>query len=147
MSDKPFALALRTTICAGLFVSGLAAAQQVTIARDSTLHAEPKADAAAVAQLKQGASAEVIGRQGAWVNVKTGSGTGWMYSFNVSYGAGGAPAAPAATTQRKPATSTIGIRGLEKEDLKNATFDANQLDALDSFATGAEGAPKGARKK
>ena len=147
MSRKPFGLAFRAAICAGLLTAGLAAAQQVTVARDSTLHAEPKADAAAVGQLKQGTAAEVIGRQGTWVNVKSASGTGWMYSFNVSYAAGGGPVAPAATAQRRPATSTIGIRGLEKEDLKNATFDGSQLDALDSFATG-EGAPKGgARKK
>lgn len=138
-------------LCVG-FPCGIASAQQVTISRDSPLHADPKADAPAVGQLKQGSSAEVIGKQGAWVNVKSAAGTGWTYSFNVSYAAGGAGPA-VATPTRKGVQSTIGIRGLEEEDLKAAKFDGKQLDALDAFATGAEGAepakgsaPKGRKK-
>lgn len=134
MNKSRMSAGLRGLAAATLFVAAGAFAQQVTISRDSTLHAEPKADAPAVAQLKQGASAEVVGRQGAWVNVKTASGSGWMFAFNVTYPAT-AGAAPAASGSRRPPTSaTIGIRGLEKEDLKNATFDSKQLDALDSFA-------------
>lgn len=123
-----------------LLVSGIAAAQQVTISRDSTLHASPSADAAAVAQLKQGATGEVIGRQGAWVNVKTSAGTGWMFSFNVAYPSGAGPAAASGPAPKR-VTATAGIRGLEKEEMKNAQFDGQQLDALDSFA-GEKPSPK-----
>ena len=126
---------IRAAACAWLLASGLAAAQQVTLSKDSTLHAEPNAGAAAVAQLKEGAAAEVLVRKGAWVQLKSAAGTGWVYAFNVNYGsAGSAPAPAAASAQRRATTSTIGIRGLDKEDMKNATFDGKQLDALDSFA-------------
>ena len=134
MSKRPFSFSLRALAAAAMFISAAVGAQQVTISRDSTLHAEPKAGAAAVAQLKQGATGEVIGRQGAWVNVKTASGTGWMFAFNVTYPSTGG-GAPAGSASHKPSTTpTMGIRGLEKEDMKNATFDGKQLDALDGFA-------------
>lgn len=130
-----------------LFCS-LAAAQQVTISKTSTLHAEPNPGAAAVGQLKEGTSAEVIGRQGAWVNVKSAAGTGWVFAFNVNFGSSGAaPAAAGSSQRRAPATATIGIRGLEKEDMKNATFDGKQLDALDAFADAPDkGGSRGQKK-
>ncbi|HYC44268.1 MAG TPA: hypothetical protein VED01_02180 [Burkholderiales bacterium] len=132
---RTLALSIRAAACAWLLGCGLAAAQQVTLSKDSTLHTEPNAAAAPVAQLKEGTAGEVIARKGAWVQLKSAAGTGWVYAFNVNYGSAGAGAAPAAaSSQRRQTTSTIGIRGLEKEDLKNATFDGKQLDALDSFA-------------
>ena len=142
MSTRRFSSALRALAAASVFVCAAAGAQQVTVSRDSTLHSEPKPDAAAVAQLKQGTTGEVLGRQGAWVNVKTSSGTGWMFAFNVTYPSTGG-GAPGASASRKPSTTpTMGIRGLEKEDMKNATFDSKQLDALDSFADDSKGRKK-----
>ena len=130
--------ALRSCIAIVLLAAAsIAGAQQVTIARDANLHAEPKSGAAVVGKLQQGAAAEQLDKQGAWVQLKSGSATGWTFSFNVNYAAGAAPTT-AAPTQRRPTVSTAGIRGLEKEDLKNAQFDGNQLDALDSFASGSE---------
>jgi hypothetical protein len=108
-------------------------AQQVTISRDAKLLAEPNATAAAAGELKQGATAEVVGKQGAFVQLKSGATSGWTYSFNVNYGSGGAPAA-APTPKTRTTQPTAGIRGLEAEDLKNAQFDGKQLDSLDSFA-------------
>lgn len=134
MAIKPSGLRIFAVLCAGLFVCGLAAAQQVTIAKDSKVHAEPSASAAVVGELKQGATAQVTGRKAGYVEVKSAEATGWVFSFNVRE-AGGGSATPVATPQRRGApTATIGIRGLEKDDLKNATFDGKQLDALDSFA-------------
>lgn len=137
MGTKSSRLSLFAAMCAGLLAWGAAVAQPVTIARDSSLHAEPQTGAAVVARLKQGESAEQIGRQGAWVNVKSASGTGWLFSFNVTYGPGAAPAAgggAAAMPERRAVTSTIGIRGLEAEDLRQARFDETQLNLLDKHA-------------
>lgn len=148
MNTRFLARHIFALLCAWFLACGLAAAQQVTISRDSSLHAEPNADAPVVAQIKQGTPAQQIGKQGAWVNVKTGSGTGWVYSFNVAYAATG-PASAAGSggggARRGGVTSTIGIRGLEAEDLKKATFDANQLNSLDSFATTKQDAESAAR--
>ena len=126
--------ALRFAAFACALASACAAAQQVTISKNSPLLAEPRADAAVVAQVKEGTQAEVVAKQGAWVQVKSAAGTGWLFAFNVSYGSAGAAAAGAAASQKRGTTATIGIRGLEKDDMKNATFDQKQLDALDGFA-------------
>lgn len=139
MTSRNVSDCLRALAGATLFSSTLAfAQQQVTVARDSTLHAEPSASAPAVTQLKQGTPAEVLGRQGTWVNVRAGSASGWMFSFNVTYPSSGGVAGTAAAPRRPVTNATIGIRGLEKDDLKNATFDASQLDALDGFAGAAD---------
>src|SRR5687767_9926803 len=130
---------LRLAAYACALASACAAAQQVTISKTSPLLAEPKADAAVVAQVKEGTAAEVIAKQGAWVQLKSAAGTGWVFAFNVSYGSAGAAPAAAAASERRSTTATIGIRGLDdKEKLKNATFDQRQLDALDGFADDAK---------
>ena len=121
---------------------GLAAAQQVTVERDSPLHAEPRADAAVVTTLKQGTTGEAIGKEGPWVNLKTRAASGWILSFNVRYGTGqatapasGGGALASRLGGQKPAvTATIGIRGIEAEDLKRANFDAQQMNLLERYA-------------
>ena len=116
---------------------GVAAAQQVTFDRESPLHAEPRPDAAVIAKLKQGTKGEAIGKEGPWLNVKTGAVTGWVLSFNVRFpAAAGAEASGAgrASRQRPAITSTIGIRGIDEEDLKRAQFDAQQMSLLERYA-------------
>lgn len=140
---------------AWLAACGAAAAQQVTLERDSALHAEPRPDAPVVAQLKQGTSGEAIGKQGAWLNVKTATGTGWLFSFNVRFGTGQAAASGEGAgnalgrivggRQKPTVTATIGIRGLEEEDLKRASFDAQQLSALEKYAASKQDGETAAR--
>lgn len=145
MAIKTRGLRIPAFLCAVLMACGIASAQQVTISRDSKLFSEPKTGSAAVGELKQGTSAEVIGKQGAFVQVQSGGTTGWTFSFNVNYGNAG-PATATPTPKARAGTSTIGIRGLEEEDLKKAQFDAKQLDALDAFSGGAAPAAKGKGK-
>jgi hypothetical protein len=123
---------------------GQASAQeQAVLERDAALLTEPRNGAPVVAQLKQGTSAEVIARKGAWVNLKTAAGTGWLFSFNVRFQAPGSAAAPASAGARPPTTvatqprrvtATIGIRGLDAEDLKAAHYDEAQMRLLDGYA-------------
>ncbi len=122
----------------------LAAAEPVTVERDSVVRAEPRADAAVVTNLARGATGEAVARQGAWVQVRAGAMTGWLYSFNVRFGAaagasegGGGGSALGrlfGPRQNVNVTATIGIRGLDEEDLKQARFDDGQMQALDGFA-------------
>ncbi|MBI4195726.1 MAG: hypothetical protein HY526_11685 [Betaproteobacteria bacterium] len=131
-----------------------AIAQQVTIERDSELRAEARHDAAVVATVKQGTTGEATAKSGAWVNVKTPDAAGWLFSFNVRFagtasGQGGASDASAlgrlvAPRQQLNVTSTIGIRGIEEEDLKQATFNAGQMKLLDQYAASKEAAQEGA---
>jgi hypothetical protein len=132
-----------------------AAAQQVTLERDSPLYAAPRLEGEPVAQLKRGESGEVLGKQGAWLNLKTPAATGWLFSFNVRFpaqkaeggdqGAGAALGRVVGPRRSVSVTSSIGIRGIEEEDLKQARFDAEQIKLLDSYAVTREAAEERAR--
>jgi hypothetical protein len=117
---------------------GAASAQQrAVVERDAQLLTAPQSGAAVVGALKQGTSAEVIVQKGTWVNLRTDAGTGWTNSYNVRFLAAGVPASKAtvtATPARRSITPTIGIRGLDEEDLRQAHYDEAQMRLLDSYA-------------
>jgi hypothetical protein len=146
-------------LAAALFVVMAAAAwaEPVTVERDSVLRAEPRTDAGVAGNLPKGATGDAVARQGAWVQVKSGTVTGWLYSFNVRFGAvnpGSGNAAGAGSAlgrvfgprQQVNVTATIGIRGLEEEDLKQAHFDEAQMRQLDAYAASREQAAAQAGK-
>ena len=145
----------RMLLAAAWLAAGTAAAQQVTLERDSPLYTEPRLDAAQVTQLKLGATGEVIGKQGAWLNLKTPGGSGWLFSFNVRFpsaqaatgdsGAGAAAGRLFGPRRNVSVTSTVGIRGIEEEDLKQASFSAEQMKLLESYAATRDAAERRAR--
>ncbi len=136
-------------LAAMLLIALPAAAQQVTLERDSPLYAEPRLEAAQMTQLKQGATGEVMGKEGAWLNLKTAGGSGWLFSFNVRFqsqkaeGGGGGPMF--GPRRNVNVTAAIGIRGLEEEDLKQASFNAGQMKLLDGYAASKQAAEERAR--
>lgn len=152
---EQFLHSIRVILPAILLAAAPAAAQQVTLERDSALYAEPRLDASQVTQLKLGATGEVIGKQGAWLNLKTAGGSGWLFSFNVRFQSQQAVAGDSGATStagrlfgsRRGAsvTSTIGIRGIEEEDLKQASFSADQMKRLESYAATRQAAEQRAR--
>lgn len=147
---------LRVILTTLLLAAASAAAQPVTLERDSPLYSEPRLESAPVAQLRQGATGEVVGKQGGWLNLKTPAGTGWLFSFNVRFpsqkadggesGSGGALGRVLSPRRGVSVTSSIGVRGLEEEDLKQATFDTRQMKLLGGYATTKEAAEQGARE-
>jgi hypothetical protein len=119
--------------------SAAAAQEQAVVERDVPLLAAPQSGAAVVTQLKVGTSAEVLARKGPWVNLRTAGGTGWTNSFNVRFlGADASPGRPTPTVtapaRKGGITATIGIRGLDEEDFRNAHYDDAQMRLLDSYA-------------
>ena len=137
-----------------LLAAASAAAQQVTLERDSPLYAEPRLEAAQVTQLKRGASGDVIGKQGAWLNLKTAGSSGWLFSFNVRFqsqkaeggdGGGSALGRVFGPRQNVNVTAAIGIRGLDVQDLKQASFNAAQMKLLDGYTASKQAAEEGAR--
>ncbi|MGE0558634.1 MAG: hypothetical protein AB7E73_15255 [Burkholderiales bacterium] len=135
-------------LCLFAAIAAAAHAEPVTLERDSELRAEPRLGAPVTGKLASGASGDAQARQGVWVQVKSGETSGWLYSFNVRFGS---PAASGGASgggsvlgrvfgprQRVNVTATIGIRGLEEEDLKQAQFDGGQLQQLDGFAASRE---------
>lgn len=136
------------------------AAEQVSVERESRLHAAPRLDAPEIAVAESGTVAEVFGKSGAWLNVKTPSATGWLFSFNVRFIVKPSDTAQGSTGGGDSAigrlfgprrgvnvTSTIGVRGLEKEDLRQAQFSAEQMQQLDSFASSKEAAEESAHAR
>ena len=146
---------LRVMLLVVLPAAASAAAQPVTLERDSPLYAEPRLESAQVTQLKQGATGEVVGKQNGWLNLKTLGGTGWLFSFNVRFpvqkaegGESGSGLGQLFGPRRSVGvTSTIGIRGLDEEDLKSASFNDGQMKLLDGFAATKQAAEEGARAK
>lgn len=88
-------------------------------------------------------------RQGPYLRVRTSDGkTGWLDMFDLQSGAHAAPAAapgtgalrslgqafsPGSTRSTTVATSTVGIRGLDADDLANATPNLAAVDAAGQF--------------
>ena len=145
---------LLAALAAGLLAAAPAAAQKVTVEQNTPLYSEPRMESSQVAQLQQGSAGEVIRKQGVWLNLKTAAGTGWLFSFSVRFetqgaegssGSGSALGRVFAPRRGPSVTSTIGVRGIEEEDLKGATFDAQQMKLLDGYAASKESAEKGAR--
>jgi hypothetical protein len=159
MTRRPAILAA-VLVAMVLGVAAAGAAEQVTVERESRLYAEPRLDAQEVAVLAPGVVADIAGKSGARLNVRTPSAAGWVFSFNVRFGTKASGAAPASSggedsvigrvfgPQRDVnVTSTIGVRGLDSEDLRQAHFNSEQMKLLDGYALSKGAAEKSARGK
>src|SRR5690348_8487544 len=114
-----FARLLSAAVAAVLWVifTGSALAEPAVVERDSDLMSDARSDASVIAKLKQGTPVDASARKGPWVSVKTASGAGWLLSFNLRYGTGGASGSAvdasaigkiAGPKQKLNITSTIG---------------------------------------
>jgi hypothetical protein len=111
--------------------------------RDIELKAQPAGSAAAAGTIQKGAKFEIIGEKSPWSQVKAGNLTGWALSFYVMKGE---PAAQTSmgqrlsevwslgTERRAETNATIGIRGLDEEQLKSAQFNAEELRRLEALS-------------
>ena len=151
MSVSFRAIAMTATL---LWSAACASAEQVTVERDTQLRNEPSYFASTGTTLKQGTRAELIEKRGVWINIKAAEGSGWAFVFNVRYGerqggsAQGDISAAGRMVSARPVTSvtsTIGVRGLSEEDLKNASYNAAQMQMLDSYAASKEQAQQQAQ--
>ena len=134
---------------AGWFCTGNAMAETVTFTKDAPLRSEARFDSAPVTQVKKGTVGDASTKQGPWLNIKTQGGTGWALTTDISFGTGGSSSGGSSSggsvgnlfgkSQPARTTSTIGIRGFDKETIGNAlgdggTVSAAQLALLDRFA-------------
>jgi hypothetical protein len=110
--------------------------------REIELRAEPVAGAAVVSKVPAGQKFEIVSEEKAWVRIRAGAASGWTLLFYVMKGepAQGVSAGRTASelwnlgTDRNKGqiTSTIGIRGIDEEQLKAAHFDAGELKRLEA---------------
>lgn len=134
------------------------------IARDEAVRAEPKARADAVVELKKGDPVTILKRQGGWYQVRVETTTlavkalegtaaasnapieGWLRIYwvrtqsrrpNSARPLSGIGDAARLATDRRTGTdvvATLGVRGLDEEQLKAAHFDAAQMTTLEANA-------------
>jgi len=149
---------LSCVIAAALFLTVVAfsaGAEQVTVQRDTDLRGEASMSAPVVGSVTQGTTGEVTGKRGAWVNIKTPEASGWLFSFNLRFGAvgqssgdGGAGSVVGRVFgpgQDMKVTSTLGVRGIDKETLTQATFSPDQMRLLDQYAASKDAAAEQAQ--
>ena len=138
---------------AGLIASVLAASAETgTLLKADQLRAEPFRDATVVSTLAAGDRVEILLRQGAWYRVKTAKASGWLHMLSVRRGeaakagaaseASGLLALASGRAGTGKVVATTGIRGLDEEQLKSATYSESELGYSDSLVASSAAAAK-----
>ena len=132
------------------------AAESGATVKADELKAEPFSDARTVARLPAGEKVEILKKNGGWLQVKTAKGSGWMRMLSIRKGAarkasGGAEMAGLAGLASGRAgtgkvVATTGIRGLNEEQLKAASFNEAEVKLAESYLTSRADAQKFAAK-
>jgi hypothetical protein len=137
-------------LCSLLSPALVAAEQPAHLLQQTTLRAEPFADAAPLATLKAKQQVRVLQRKGGWYQVRSGKQIGWLRMSHLRLGDGASvqkgDSGVAQTlrllgTGRSGAdgvTVATGIRGLDAADVANARPDHQALQRLDRYLSKAE---------
>lgn len=139
-------LLMAFAVTASLLCATAINAEPVTFIKDAPLRSEPRFDAAPVTQVTRGTTGDASAKQGAWLNIRTAGGAGWALTTDVSFGTSAASSGGSGggfslfgRSQPSRTTSTVGIRGFDKETIGNAfddraTVNTAQLALLDGYA-------------
>ncbi len=129
-----------TSLTAFLLMNVSLAAEMGSVIKNDSLRIEPFADAKISGTLNRGDNIEILSKQGAWLQVKSKSNTGWVRLLSVKRGssssgnqAGGVLAVANGRAGTGQVVSTTGIRGLSAEELKAAKFNASEVTLLESY--------------
>ena len=135
--------ALALTLSAAAFAEGEAFTN-----RSTELREKPDAAAASLATLPENTGVKVVARAGAWTRVEAAGRTGFVRVFHLRFPAsveggsssGGSNPLSAIggflTGQKSDSNAKLastGVRGLSKEDVKNASPDAAALKSMQSY--------------
>jgi hypothetical protein len=150
-----------------------AAEKSAVVVREARVHAEADAASQVVASLKAGTVVQIFSRAGGWKEIYADNpaATGWVRSYQVREGNyrpatdsdGGADSrgflSGLASLSRKASsffsgdrgstssgTATIGVRGLSEEQIRTAKPAFEELEKMDSFASGSKRARRFARQ-
>ena len=116
------------------------AAETGSALKADVIRKEPYSDAKKTGDIKRGEQLQIIGKKGAWLNIKSAKAGGWVRLLSVKRGAGSGSnqikgildvASGRAGTGKVVATT--GVRGLNEEELKNAKYNETEVKKLESF--------------
>jgi hypothetical protein len=132
-----------------LSAAALANAESAVTTRATELQASAKADAATLATLPENTKVNVLGRQGAWSQVKADDKNGWIRLMHLKFDTTGAPGAQASggsnpmgamaslltggRTSNSAATTT-GIKGLTADQVKNAAPNQAEFKKMQGYS-------------
>jgi hypothetical protein len=109
--------------------------------RQTEVKKEPFTDADTVGTLSEKTQVKVLNRQGGWIQVESGTVSGWvrMLSVRMSSGQSGIGSGlkslfNVARTGSSGTTVTTGVRGLDKEQIQNAKPNPEELKKFAAFA-------------
>ncbi len=130
-------------ICALLVVQTTWAAESGTLIKADELKVEPFRDAKTVKNLVAGDKVEILSKSGGWYKVKVGKSNGWLRMLNIRKGdvkqgasnTGGLLALASGRAATGKVVATTGIRGLNEEELKAATFNEAELLSAEANAS------------
>ncbi len=112
------------------------------LSRADNLREKPFANAKVVSKLTAGQKVDIIKRQGAWYQVKAADKLGWVNMLSVRKTATAAVASgkslgqvATGRTGTGTVTATSGIRGLNEENLRQATFQEEPVAYVEKFRT------------
>src|SRR6478609_2362497 len=116
----------------------------------STLSVLADAGGSTVSQLPAGQALQIGERKGAWYQVKTSQGDGWVRMLNVRLQSGAAKSGESAMSglaalgqaTRSNTTVATGVRGLSRKDLEQAQEDPVEVAKLDQYKVSADEARK-----
>ena len=120
------------------------AAETGSAIKNDTLRAEPYTDAKTSGSLVRGDKLEIIGKQSAWLKVKTSKATGWVRLLSVKRDGSSASSAAGALSVASgragtgQVVATTGVRGLNEEELKAAKFSEPEMKTLESYTQSVE---------
>ncbi|MDO8281587.1 MAG: SH3 domain-containing protein [Thermodesulfovibrionia bacterium] len=143
---------------AGLLVcltvqTGLTAETGSAIKAD-VIKAEPFRDAKTVGSLASGSKVTIVKRDGGWMLISAPK-KGWVRMLSIRLGSGTSASGTKTSSVLALASgragtgnvvSSTGIRGLNEEDLKNAKFNAKELELAESFIVNKKDAEQFAAK-
>jgi hypothetical protein len=122
-------------------------AETAVTVRAVDLKATPHADAKSVAPIAADTRVDVLARQGAWVQLKSGRTTGWAKLFDIRAEAvagapakkgGGAADALSLAMGTRGSSVTTGVRGLDADMLEKASPNAAEYAKLVTYARSKE---------
>lgn len=131
-------------------VSNAEAAEKGLILRAGDLLDQPFIDSAKSGPLTANQPVTILQRRGAWANVEAGGKTGWVRLLNLRLEPGVARPSNNSTARLRTGSSgrtvTTGVKGMDEEDIRNATPDYAELELLGTLAVSTDDARAIAQK-
>ena len=142
---------MRVAIAIAVLVLAAPAFAQETgyAVRETEIKKEPYSDAQTLGTLAERAQVKVLDRQNGWMKIESGAQSGWVHMLSIRMDSGSSGFVSGlkslfsvARTGSSGRTVTTGVRGLDKEDIKNAKPNPEEVKKLAGFVASRADAEK-----